>query len=282
MASSFRKGVADAVSREVQCFETEVQKKSASTSSSPLPGSASVAGLRASFASRLRVATAPLQRDLNLAARDIELAGASLKNCRKVLAQSGNASKSSASDASLERDAVLAAAASGRLHDALKRAMAWDDQGNLCADGMCSPSLVEEVLLQLQDASQAEEEDTSPEDLLSRPDVAAELQDTRLRLTLTCALLELAVRHGAGLIQSERNLDWAVGLMQAVECDDSELSSAGLDALQPRIAHALEQLQRGQAPASLTDAGSAERRRVAVTARLAMKSLAVLTRMIAR
>eukprot|EP00930_Biecheleria_cincta_P004264 TRINITY_DN105162_c0_g1_i1.p1 TRINITY_DN105162_c0_g1~~TRINITY_DN105162_c0_g1_i1.p1 ORF type:complete len:826 (-),score=188.76 TRINITY_DN105162_c0_g1_i1:219-2696(-) len=281
MASTFRKGVADAVCREVKHFEVELRKKSTSTPSVASPGSVSASGLRESFASRLRVATAPLQRDLNLAARDIALAGASLENCRMVLARSGNEPRCSTSDASLERNAVLAAAASGKLRDALERAMAWDAQNNVCTDSACKASLVEDVLLHLQDVSQAEEEDTLPEDLLSRPDVATELKDTQLRLTLTCALLELAVRHGASLVQLERNLDWAVGLMHAVECNDSELSS-GLEKMQPRIAYALDQIQRGKAPASLEEAGPAERRRVASTARLAMKSLAVLTRMIAR
>lgn len=280
MSSTFRKGVSDAVSREVQYFEAELRKKSASTSSVASPGFVSASSLRESFASRLRLATAPLQRDLDQAARDIAVAGASLENCRMVLATSSSGPRCSVADSSVERNAVLAVAASGKLRDALERAMAWDAQNDLCAGAICKASLVEDVLLQLQDASQAEEE-TLPEDLLSRPDVAAELHDTRFRLILTCALLELAVRHGTSFVQSEKNLDWAVGLMQAVECDDSELSS-GLEEIQPRISHALEQLQRGKAPDSLAEAGPAERRRVASTARLAMKSLAVLTRMIAK
>jgi len=251
------------------------------------PAAAARGGLKAvreGFARRMRDAVAPLQRDLDSAARDLQLAGGALGRCRDhaqgveaILAVSSGASSSRGPGLAEDREAVFSSLASGRIREAFERALSWDAQNK-----GSTTSLVELTCRRLQSSQPGEdgEELTAPEELLVRPEVAAEM-DSRLKLLLTFALLQRAVLDDAPMDRIEVNLEWAFGLLQAIDTDaegDKGLPAA-IEAVQPGALAALEQLRRGEGPAALAEASVAKRREVTNMARLALKSLDVLARL---
>jgi len=159
-------------------------------------------------------------------------------------------------------DEVCAALDAGRIQEAFDKALAWDTMHKGAAN-----SLVELACDYLQ------RQETSPqlEDLLEAPGC--------LKLHLSHVLLQRSIFESATLEKIEANVDLALALLQAVHLDPGEEEQrvvAAFKAVEEDMTEALHQLRRGEWPPNLAEAEPALRRRIAATARMAVKGLSVL------
>lgn len=268
LSSRCSEEVVGAVRREIENYRRSPlpAAQSGGSSVSTAPGAAAME----SFARRMRAAVAPLTKDLDSAARDIALAGASLERCKAVANSCGATAGASTSTLADVRGAMLADLGAGSVRAALEQALAWDaaHQGQetslvelLCdhlqssaGNGLADPPLVEEILL--------------------RPDVASQL-DGRLQSLLLYALLERSTSEAMqSVARIEVNLEWALGLLQAAPQDAGLAIS--LEAIRDPATAFLESLVRGKTPAKLDGAAADVKRRISKSARLAMKALSLL------
>jgi len=293
LSSACRVDVATVVRNEVLRFESNLKQLPA-PAPSVLPASPSqgeLRALRAGFASRLRTVVAPMHRELDSVAEHLQQADATLRRCRVVVqqaeamaAEAVSAAKACASrspggevnDLAAERVDVQNCLAAGQYRQAFEQALIADVVHNMVARSEAQDASHESLVEFVCDALSGET-GTEPEEVLQRPAVAADM-DGRLRLVLTSQLLRCAVCSGTALARLESDLDWAFSLLEAVDRSDDGIAEV-LETTGVGMASALEALQQGDSPAALAGASVAERRRVARTARLALKSLGMLSRL---
>jgi len=230
----------------------------------PRPAPAFVA-VRDDFLKNLRDMVAPLHQDLDDAAHVLE--SATMEVTEAVMTaetdSKGHVELGACPGMSISRklDEVHAALDAGRVQEAFDEALAWDTMykgaGNSLVELACD-------YLRRQETSR-------PEDLLEVPGC--------LKLHLSHVLLQRSMLETATLEKIEAHVDLALALLQAVDLDAEEEEQrvvAAFKTVEEDMAEALDQLRRGASPPSLAVAEPALRRRIAATARMAVKGLSVL------
>jgi len=263
--------VAAAVRHEVHQWEERMQQTSKLPSAATTSILSDQGSVSRRFAQRLASVLAPVQRDLDMVARDLEQAKYLVDGCKTMLA---TAEATKAADSSFgisgsraepignfasQRALVYAAIDDRRLRDAFEVALTWEAQNQTS-----STSLLELALARFYE-SFGEASTVEPED------VASQL-DGRLQLLLMSTLLQRSVVATAAPPVIERNLEWVFALLQAMDVTQVSMA-AGLENARPRMVTALEKLHQAQGPRALMEADSGQKRRIASAARLALKSL---------
>lgn len=256
----------------------------------PTPASSSEA-----LSARVRTAAAPLEADLRKLMESISSARRDLARCATLIEQreamlsgvgvgpGGTASRRESR--SEVRSALELLCQQERFGEAFQRVVSWDRQsGPKCGNEeeplsawLCGYVLGAVAGSEAAGAlDQASLTATLPETFLAR--TPCPLPDGELQLALMVLLLEHMSSSQVSLEQILAGMEWVLALQQLFEPHGPDICSALLESVGP-MAQILGELQRGTAPQALVDAASsAERQRVAQSARLAAKQLELFRR----
>jgi len=301
LARACTDGTIAAVRAEVQSFEAALgrltealpEPPAASQRPQPRPPALEVEAARRRFVAELSSAVAPLERDLDELAESVRSTGSVLERCRAIVEAAeaeakhvvGPAAGDVDAQAALferfmdERARISADISVGRTRDALERALVWDAGHHLVTRQRGpeseSTAALTEVACELLAARYDKELDGTDE--LLQHDAVASHMDGRLRILVLAQLLYCAVLPGTDLARLSFNLEWAVALLALVGGDEDGIAEV-LASVGPRATEVLEALQTGHRPPSLASALAPERRRTALSAKLALKGLGLLVR----
>merc|ERR1712087_521735 len=163
---------------------------------------------------------APVKRELDTIASDVEEVKARLDGCKALLAAAeASASSTSGSRMQLSEDfsslraKVLHAMSEGRMREALQVAITWELENE-----NATKSLLADALAYFRDVaagSNAEE----PEDVVSQ-------LDGRMQISLMVLLLHRSTSDNAELDAIERNLEWVFALLPVIDAKMEDTASS--------------------------------------------------------